>query len=59
MRFSWSQEEERKLLKKDYREALVKRSVLVKIVVAWIITVPVSAVMAAGMYFMLRGIMVP
>lgn len=49
----------RKKLKRAYREKLVQRSLLIKIVLAWIITVPLSAVFAAGLFFMIRGIMLP
>ena len=49
---------ERKRLKKIYREEMVKRSHLVKIAAAWIITVPASAIMAAFLFFTLRGLMV-
>jgi inorganic phosphate transporter, PiT family len=48
---------ERKGLKKVYRHELVKRSALMKIAAAWIITVPASAIMAALLYFMIRGMM--
>lgn len=48
---------ERKSLRKVHREALVKRSIMLKVVAAWIITVPASALMAAGIYFMIRGAM--
>jgi PiT family inorganic phosphate transporter len=48
---------ERKGLKKVYRHELVKRSALLKIAAAWIITVPASAIMAALLYFMIRGMM--
>lgn len=50
---------ERRSLKRVYRHELVKRSALLKIVAAWIITVPVSAVLAAMLFFMIRGIMLP
>jgi len=50
---------ERKGLKKVYREELVKRSALLKIAAAWIITVPVSGLMAAVIFFALRGMMLP
>lgn len=50
---------ERKGLKKVYRHELVKRSALLKIVAAWVITVPASAVMAAILYFTIRGMMLP
>ena len=49
---------ERKRLKKIYREELVKRSHLFKIAAAWIITVPASAIMAALLFFTLRGLMI-
>ena len=51
--------EERKALRKVYRKELVKRSAFIKIVAAWIITVPMSAVMAAMLYFMIRGMLLP
>jgi PiT family inorganic phosphate transporter len=49
---------ERKRLKKIYKEEMVKRSHLVKIAAAWIITVPASAAMAALLFFTLRGLMI-
>ena len=50
---------ERKNLKSIYRKELVKRSALMRIVAAWLITVPASALMAALFYFMIRGMMLP
>ncbi|MCK8463777.1 inorganic phosphate transporter [Aliiroseovarius sp. S1339] len=50
---------ERKMLQKALKRQLVHRSSLLKIVSAWIITVPVSAVLAALFYFVLRGMMLP
>ncbi|MGV6825447.1 MAG: inorganic phosphate transporter [bacterium] len=50
---------ERKGLKRVYRCELVKRSALMKIVAAWLITVPMSGLLAALLYFMLRGMMLP
>ncbi|MCU7850809.1 MAG: inorganic phosphate transporter [Candidatus Thiodiazotropha sp. (ex Monitilora ramsayi)] len=50
---------ERKGLKKVYRHELVKRSALLKIAAAWIITVPASAVLAAMLFFTIRGMMLP
>ncbi len=50
---------ERKQLQKALKRQLVHRSSLFKIVSAWIITVPVSAVLAALFYFVLRGMMLP
>lgn len=49
---------ERRALKKQYRHELVKRSALLKIVAAWVITVPVSGFLAAMLYFTIRGMMV-
>jgi len=49
----------RKKLKRAYREKLVQRSLLVKIVLAWIITVPLSACFAAAIFYMIRGFMMP
>ncbi|MDD3529545.1 MAG: inorganic phosphate transporter [Gallionellaceae bacterium] len=48
---------ERKGLKKIYRQELVKRSQLLRIAAAWVITVPASAIMAAVIYFTIRGMM--
>ena len=48
---------ERKRLKKIYQEELVKRRLLLKIVAAWVITVPASGFLAAMLFFTLRGMM--
>ena len=50
---------ERKSLKKGYKQELVKRSHLYKIAGAWIITVPLSGVLAAFIFFAIRGFMLP
>jgi PiT family inorganic phosphate transporter len=50
---------ERRQVKRVYRHDLVKRSALLKIAAAWIITVPVSGLMAAILFFMIRGMMLP
>jgi PiT family inorganic phosphate transporter len=50
---------ERKRLKGVYRHELVKRSQLMKIVAAWLVTVPVSALLAAILFFTIRGMMLP
>ncbi|MDE0826341.1 MAG: inorganic phosphate transporter [Akkermansiaceae bacterium] len=50
---------ERQRLKKAYRQELVKRSALLKIGAAWIITVPAAGLMAALLFYMIRGIMLP
>lgn len=47
---------ERKQIRKVYRHELVKRSALFKIAAAWVITVPVSAVLAAMIFYMMFGI---
>lgn len=50
---------ERKQLKKSLKRQLVHRASLLKIASAWIVTVPVSAFLAAMFYFALRGMMLP
>ncbi len=50
---------ERKRLRKVYRQQLVKRSALMKIVAAWLITVPASGLLAGILYFTIRGMMLP
>ena len=50
---------ERKGLRKVYREELVRRSQILKIVTAWVITVPASAAMAGVLFFTVRGVMLP
>jgi PiT family inorganic phosphate transporter len=50
---------ERKSLKKVYRKELVKRSALLKIAAAWVITVPVSAMLAATIFYTIRGMLLP
>lgn len=51
--------QERKTLTRVYRADMVKRSVVVRVIAAWIITVPASAGMAAVIYFAIRGAMLP
>lgn len=46
-------------LPQDLRKELVKRAMLMKIVSAWIVTVPASASMAAAFYYTIRGFMLP
>lgn len=50
---------ERKDLSKIYRTELVKRSALLKILAAWVITVPVSGLLAAILFYTIRGMMLP
>ena len=51
--------QEHKGLRKVHRKNLVKRSLVLKMVAAWIITVPASALMAAMIFYMIRGLMLP
>jgi len=46
---------ERKQLRKVYRQQLVKRSEVLKIAAAWVITVPVAAVLGALIYYAIFG----
>jgi len=46
-------------LRREYKKELVKRSMALKIVSAWIVTVPISGGMAALLYFMIRGMFLP
>lgn len=48
---------ERKGLRKVYRHELVKRSQIVRIVSAWVITVPASALMAGILFLTIRGML--
>lgn len=51
--------EERKGLLKIQRVELVKRTLLLRIAAAWVITVPAAAVLSAMIFFMLRGALLP
>ena len=53
---TWS---ERRDFKKAYKAKLVERSMLYKIVAAWIITVPLTGCFSAALFFMIRGVMLP
>jgi PiT family inorganic phosphate transporter len=46
---------ERKDLRKAYRQNLVKRSLVTKVIAAWIITVPASAGLAALLFYAIQG----
>ena len=50
---------ERKELRKVYHKELVKRSILMKIAAAWVITVPAAAILSAILYFTIRGMLLP
>lgn len=45
-----------KRLRKAYKKELVKRSMALKIAAAWVITVPAAGVLAAVLFFAIRGI---
>lgn len=49
----------RKGLGRVYRIELVKRNLLLRIAAAWVITVPLAAMMAAMFFFMIRGMLLP
>jgi len=48
---------ERKAFKKAYKKELVKRSVVMRIVAAWIVTVPATAVVAAALYHLVYNLL--
>ncbi|HRQ57875.1 MAG TPA: inorganic phosphate transporter [Azoarcus taiwanensis] len=48
---------ERKSLRKTYRKELVKRTLVIKIAAAWVITVPCAAVMSAFLFYTIKGFM--
>ena len=50
---------ERKLLRTLFKQELVKRSAMSKIIAAWVITVPASATLAAFLFYAIRGFMLP
>ena len=49
---------ERKGLRKVYRQELVKRSQVMRIVAAWVITLPASAVISGLLFFTIKGMMI-
>jgi PiT family inorganic phosphate transporter len=50
---------ERKGLRRVHRIELVKRGLILRIVAAWLITVPLAGALAAMFFFMIRGMMIP
>lgn len=50
---------ERKGLRKIQRVELVKRTLLLRIAAAWVITVPATALFSAMIFFMIRGALLP
>jgi PiT family inorganic phosphate transporter len=51
-------EEEQLIVETLQRKKYVKRDAFKKIIAAWVITVPVAAILSACIYFMIRGMMV-
>ncbi len=47
----------KKHIKRLKKVEYVKRDAIKKIIAAWIVTVPAAAILAAMLYFMIRGIM--
>ncbi len=47
----------KKILKKEEKVKYVKRDLFKKIIAAWLITVPVAAILAAMIFFMIKGMM--
>ena len=47
----------KKILKKEVKVKYVKRDLFKKIIAAWLITVPVAALLAAMLFFMIKGMM--
>jgi PiT family inorganic phosphate transporter len=48
---------EQKALKKAYKKEIVKRSAVLRIVAAWIVTVPATAVLAAILYHFVSALL--
>lgn len=53
-----SLKEVKKSLKQEEKNLYVKRGALKKIITAWLITVPSAAVLAACLFYMIKGIMI-
>lgn len=48
---------ERKDLRRAYKENLVKRSIMLRVIAAWVVTVPCSALLAGLIYYTIRGML--
>ena len=48
---------EQKAMKKAIKKEIVKRSAVMRIVAAWIVTVPATAVLAAVLFYIVRGVL--
>ena len=53
-----TKEEEARIVETLQRKKYVKRDAFKKIIAAWVITVPIAAILSASIYFMIRGMMV-
>ncbi|MGI9421598.1 MAG: inorganic phosphate transporter [Hyphomicrobiaceae bacterium] len=53
------EKKDRKALRSANRQEFVKRSILTRIVAAWLITVPATGIMGAILYYTIRGYMIP
>jgi PiT family inorganic phosphate transporter len=51
--------QERRGLGRVHRVELVKRNLLLRIAAAWVITVPIAAILSAMFFFMIRGMLLP
>jgi len=51
-----SEKKKAKAIKKELKEKYVKRGMVKKIIAAWVITVPVAAVVSALVFYILKGI---
>ena len=49
----------RKVIKAVHKQDLVDRTIVLRIFAAWIITVPATGILAAMIYFLMRGILLP
>ena len=49
----------RKVIKAVHKQDLVDRTIVLRIFAAWIITVPATGFLAAMIYFLMRGILLP
>jgi len=48
---------EQRAMKKAIKKEIVKRSAVMRIVAAWIVTVPATAVLAAVLFYIVRGVL--
>jgi inorganic phosphate transporter, PiT family len=53
------EKKERKRLQKGHAQVLVKRELVIRIIAAWLVTVPATALIAALLFFTLCGMLLP